>query len=213
MCAPSWRSCSTLVGDLVELARDEPPAAHVVESFDLADVVDRAVSRVRLRAPRSEFDVATLPWWVVGESGAVERAVTNLLDNAAKWGPADGTIKIRLANGVLTVDDQGPGIDPGDLPHVFERFYRSRESRSMPGSGLGLAIVHQIVERHSGTVTAGAAPDSGTRMTMWLPGNAVNVTGPRPQVHQPLAPRGHGTGRPAAGTDGRVEPGSVTSNP
>ena len=60
---------STLVGDLVELARDEPPAANVVESFDLAEVVDRAVSRVRLRAPRSEFDVATLPWWVVGESG------------------------------------------------------------------------------------------------------------------------------------------------
>jgi two-component system sensor histidine kinase MprB len=205
---------STLVGDLVELARDEAPSAHVVESFDLAEVVDRAVSRVRLRAPRAEFDVATLPWWVVGETGAVERAVTNLLDNAAKWGPAEGTITVRLANGVLTVDDQGPGIDPDDLPHVFERFYRSKESRSMPGSGLGLAIVHQIVERHSGTVTAGSAPDGrGTRMTMWLPGNAVNVTGPRPQVHQPLSPRGRGAGRPRDDADGRVEPGSVPSNP
>ncbi len=125
---------STLVGDLVELARDEP-LTHVVETFDLAEVVDRAVSRVRLRAPRTAFDVVTLPWWVVGESGAVERAVTNLLDNAAKWGPDGSTVTVRLANGVLTVDDQGPGIDPGDLPHVFERFYRSRESRSMPGSG------------------------------------------------------------------------------
>jgi two-component system sensor histidine kinase MprB len=198
---------STLVGDLVELARDEPPAAHAVESFDLAEVVDRAVSRVRLRAPRSEFDVATLPWWVVGESGAVERAVTNLLDNAAKWGPADGTITVRLANGVLTVDDQGPGIAPADLPHVFERFYRSRESRSMPGSGLGLAIVHQIVERHSGAVTAGAAPGGGTRMTMWLPGNPVPVTGARPPVHQPLVPPGRGS------EHRRIEPGSLTSNP
>jgi two-component system, OmpR family, sensor histidine kinase MprB len=162
---------STLVGDLVELARDEPPAAHVVESFDLAEVVDRAVARVRLRAPRSSFDVATLPWWVTGETGAVERAVTNLLDNAAKWGPPDGTVTVRLANGVLTVDDQGPGIDPADLPHVFERFYRSRESRALPGSGLGLAIVHQVVERHAGAVTAGAAPGGGTRMTMWLPGH------------------------------------------
>ena len=198
---------STLVGDLVELARDEPPAAHVVESFDLAEVVDRAVSRVRLRAPRSEFDVATLPWWVVGESGALERAVTNLLDNAAKWGPADGTVTVRLANGVLTVDDQGPGIDAADLPHVFERFYRSRESRSMPGSGLGLAIVHQIVERHSGAVTAGAAPSGGTRMSLWLPGHPVPVTGPRRPVHQPLVPPGR---RPE---NREVEPGSVPSNP
>ena len=189
---------STLVGDLVELARDEPPAANVVESFDLAEVVDRAAARVRLRAPRSEFDVATLPWWVVGESGAVERAVTNLLDNAAKWGPADGTITVRLANGVLTVDDQGPGIDPADLPHVFERFYRSRESRSMPGSGLGLAIVHQIVERHSGAVTAGDAPGGGTRMTMWLPGNPVPLTIPRPPVHQPLVPPGRESEAPPA---------------
>jgi two-component system sensor histidine kinase MprB len=180
---------STLVGDLVELAREEAPAANVVETFDLAEVVDRAVSRVRLRAPRSVFDVATLPWWVTGESGAVERAVTNLLDNAAKWGPAEGTVTVRLANGVLTVDDQGPGIDPADLPHVFERFYRSPESRSMPGSGLGLAIVHQVVDRHGGSVVAGAAPSGGTRMSMWMPGFPVDAGGPRPQVRQPLVPQ------------------------
>ena len=144
---------------------------------------------------------------MVGESGAVERAVTNLLDNAAKWGPADGTVTVRLANGVLTVDDQGPGIDPADLPHVFERFYRSRESRSMPGSGLGLAIVHQVVERHAGTVTAGGAPGGGTRMTMWLPGHPVHADDPA------------SAGPPAAGAAGPrvrappVEPGSVTSDP
>ncbi len=160
---------TTLVGDLVELARDEP-LTHVVETFDLAEIVDRAVSRVRLRAPRTQLDVVTLPWWVIGESGAVERAVTNLLDNAAKWGPEGSTVTVRLANGVLTVDDQGPGIDPADLPHVFERFYRSRESRSMPGSGLGLAIVQQVVGRHSGAVYAGRSPGGGARLTMWLPG-------------------------------------------
>ena len=122
-----------------------------METFDLAEVVDRAVSRVRLpRAAQRSSTSPPLPWWVVGESGAVERAVTNLLDNAAKWSPADGTITVRLANGTLTVDDQGPGIEPDDLPHVFERFYRSTESRSMPGSGLGLAIVQQVVGRHSG---------------------------------------------------------------
>jgi two-component system sensor histidine kinase MprB len=190
---------STLVGDLVELARDEP-LTHLVETFDLAEVVDRAVGRVRLRAPRTGFDVITLPWWVVGESGSIERAVTNLLDNAAKWGPDGSTVTVRLANGVLTVDDQGPGIDPADLPHVFERFYRARESRSMPGSGLGLAIVQQVVGRHAGAVQAGAAQGGGARFTLWLPGG--------PEHPAARAPGGVPTERIRTGT-----PGGGTSGP
>jgi two-component system sensor histidine kinase MprB len=187
---------STLVGDLVELARDEP-LTHVVETFDLAEVVDRAAGRVRLRAPRTQLDVVTLPWWVVGESGAVERAVTNLLDNAAKWSPEGSTVTVRLANGVLTVDDQGPGIDPADLPHVFERFYRSRESRSMPGSGLGLAIVHQVVSRHAGAVQAGPAPGGGARLTLWLPGGPEHPAARAPGGVPTERMR---TGTPAGGT-------------
>ncbi len=191
---------STLVGDLVELARDEP-LTHLVETFDLAEVVDRAVGRVRLRAPRTEMDVVTLPWWVVGESGSIERAVTNLLDNAAKWGPDGSTVTVRLANGVLTVDDQGPGIDPADLPHVFERFYRARESRSMPGSGLGLAIVQQVVGRHAGAVQAGAAPGGGARFTLWLPGGpehpAARAPGGVPTERMRTSTPGGGTSGPS----------------
>jgi two-component system, OmpR family, sensor histidine kinase MprB len=160
---------TTLIGDLVELARDEP-MAHVVEPVDLAEVVDRAVSRVRRRAPGVSFDVDADPWWVVGESSALERGVTNLLDNAAKWSPPEGVVTVRVAGGVLTVDDQGKGIADADLPHVFDRFYRAEESRSMPGSGLGLSIVRQVVERHSGSVTAGHCPSGGTRFTVRLPG-------------------------------------------
>ena len=163
---------TTLIGDLVELARDEP-MAHVVEPVDLAEVVDRAVSRVRRRAPGIVFDVEAQPWWVVGESSALERAVTNLLDNAAKWSPPDGVVTARIDEGVLTVDDQGEGISEVDLPHVFERFYRAEESRSMPGSGLGLAIVRQVVERHSGSVTAGRCPGGGSRFTLILPGSSM----------------------------------------
>jgi two-component system, OmpR family, sensor histidine kinase MprB len=162
---------TTLIGDLVELAREEP-MAHVVEPVDLAEVVDRAVARVRLRAPGIIFNVKADPWWVVGESAALERAVTNLLDNAAKWSPPEGLVTVGIADGELTVDDEGEGISEADLPHVFDRFYRAEESRSMPGSGLGLSIVRQVVERHSGTVTAGRCPSSaGSRFTVRLPGS------------------------------------------
>ncbi len=160
---------TTLIGDLVELAREEP-MAHVVEPLDLAEVVDRAVARVRRRAPTIAFDVKTDPWWVVGESSALERAMTNLLDNAAKWSPPDGVVTVRIAEGTLTVDDEGQGISDADLPHVFDRFYRAEESRSMPGSGLGLSIVRQVVERHAGSVTAGRCPSGGSRFTVQLPG-------------------------------------------
>lgn len=163
---------STLVGALVELARDEP-LATVVETVDLAETVDHAVARVRRRAPAVEWDVDVEPWLVEGESGTVERAVTNLLDNAAKWSPAGGTVRVVLRGGTLTVDDEGPGIAEADLPHVFERFYRSDESRSMPGSGLGLAIVAQAAERHSGSVRAERSPAGGARLVLSLPGRAA----------------------------------------
>jgi two-component system sensor histidine kinase MprB len=160
---------STLVGDLVELARDEP-LAPVVEQVDLAEVVDRAVARARRRGTGLTFDVATEPWWVTGESASLERAVTNLLDNAVKWSPPEGTVRIRLNHGTLTVDDEGPGIAPGDREQVFERFYRSEESRSMPGSGLGLSIVRQVIERHSGNVRVDETERGGTRMVLQVPG-------------------------------------------
>jgi two-component system sensor histidine kinase MprB len=163
---------STLVGDLVELARDEP-IRPVVEQVDLADVVDRAIARARRRGSTLTFEVDTEPWWVTGESRSLERAVTNLLDNAVKWSPRGGTVRVRLNHGQLTVDDDGPGIAEEDRGQVFDRFYRSEESRSMPGSGLGLSIVRQVAERHSGAVRADEAPGGGTRMVLQLPGHAL----------------------------------------
>jgi two-component system sensor histidine kinase MprB len=168
---------SALVGDLVELARDEP-MTHVVAQVDLADVVDRAVTRVRRRAQGISFDVSTDPWLVVGDSNSLERAVTNLLDNAAKWSPADGTVAVRLADGVLTVDDEGSGVAEADRPHVFERFYRAEESRGMPGSGLGLAIVRQVVDRHGGRIEVSRAPSGGARFALWVPGVGSAVESP-----------------------------------
>jgi two-component system sensor histidine kinase MprB len=174
---------TTLVGDLVELARDEPTPA-VIGTVELHEVLEQAVARVRRRAPSLSFVVSADPWYVEGDSPALERALTNLLDNAAKWSPPSGTVTVALHGGAVTVDDEGTGIAEEDLPHIFERFYRSDVSRAMPGSGLGLSIVAQVAERHAGTVEAGRSPSGGTRMTFRLPG----ASSPKPAEPPATAP-------------------------
>lgn len=174
---------STLVGDLVELARDEP-LTHAVQTLELADIVERALARVRLRSHGVEFDVDLDGWRVLGEATSLERAAINLLDNAVKWSPPGGRVEVRLSGGVLTVCDQGPGIAEADLPHVFERFYRSADSRTMPGSGLGLSIVRQVALRHGGSVEADNVPGAGARLSLRLP------AAPHFVVHwQPATPK------------------------
>lgn len=157
-----------LVADLVELARDDVKLWEG-RPLDVAEIVSTAAERARRRAPAVHFDVRTRPFTVFGDARALERAVLNLLDNAGKWTPAGGTVTVRLGDGVLTVIDEGPGIEEADLPFVFDRFYRSQESRRMPGSGLGLAIVRQAAERHGGSVTAARAPRGGAEFTLRLP--------------------------------------------
>jgi two-component system sensor histidine kinase MprB len=99
--------------------------------------------------------------------------VTNLLDNAAKWSPPLGVVSVVLSSGELRVADQGRGIAEEDLPHVFDRFYRSTDSRTMAGSGLGLAIVRQVAERHGGSVQAGRSPEGGASFVLRVPGEAL----------------------------------------
>jgi two-component system sensor histidine kinase MprB len=166
---------TTLIGDLVELARDEP-VSPTVEPVELTAVLGQAVARVRRRAD-VEFVVRTSPWWVTGDADALERAITNLLDNAAKWSPEGGVVTVTLDQGTLMVADQGPGISPRDLPHVFDRFYRSAESRGMPGSGLGLSIVRSIAERHGGGVRAGSGPGGGAAFWLSIPGQPAPPEG------------------------------------
>lgn len=168
---------TTLVGDLVELARDDIPLA-VHEPVELADVIERAVERARRRAPGIIFDVRVVPWTLLGDSNALERAVLNLLDNAAKWSLPGGRVRLELCavgdgTAILDVADSGPGIADVDLPRVFDRFYRSAQARTMPGSGLGLAIVKQVAERHGGAVVAGRAPEGGALLRLYLPGRPL----------------------------------------
>jgi two-component system, OmpR family, sensor histidine kinase MprB len=166
---------STLVGDLVELAREDAPQV-VHEPVELTEVVERALVRAGRRAPDVHFEVDLEPWSLLGDANALERAVLNLLDNAAKWSPAGATVDVRLVptgrgTAAVQVADTGPGIAEADRPYIFERFYRSPDARTLPGSGLGLAIVAQVVARHGGSVRAGQRPEGGgTLMTVELPG-------------------------------------------
>ncbi|MDX6298500.1 MAG: two-component system, OmpR family, sensor histidine kinase MprB [Nocardioidaceae bacterium] len=191
---------STLVGDLVELARDEP-LSRTPEPLDMADIVARAVDRVRRRAPSVAFETQVPPWWVVGEAQILERAVTNLLDNAAKWSPAGGTVRIAMNRGELTVSDEGPGVAEADLPLIFERFYRASDARTMSGSGLGLSIVRQAAERHGGSVRAFNRQPHGAIFAMTLPGSPYRPMGERwsPEgAGAPSTPGLAGNGRPRA---------------
>jgi two-component system sensor histidine kinase MprB len=109
------------------------------------------------------------PSLVEAAPSRLDRALGNLLDNAEKWSPPGTAIEVRVADGQVQVRDHGPGIDPADLPHVFDRFYRAPAARGKPGSGLGLAIVQQVVESHGGNVAAGNAPDGGALLRLSLP--------------------------------------------
>ncbi|GAA4410565.1 sensor histidine kinase [Actinokineospora soli] len=164
-----------LIGDLVELARADA-AVDVHEHVELTEVVEQALDRARRRAGDVRFEVNLRPWHLIGHAATLERAVLNLLDNAVKFSPPGGTVRVTLDDvgtgyAFLQVADQGPGISDADLPHVFERFYRSEEARTLPGSGLGLAIVKQAAQRHGGSVYAGRSVDGGALMAMRLPGH------------------------------------------
>jgi two-component system sensor histidine kinase MprB len=158
-----------LIAELIELARgDQLPGEP--EDFRLDLLAAQAVERTRRNLPDIRFSIDLEESIVYGNADAIERALANLLDNAAKWSPPAGQIEVRVRNGHVTVRDHGPGIDDEDLPYVFDRFYRSRAARGRPGSGLGLAIVRQVATAHGGEVTAERADGGGTLMTLRLDG-------------------------------------------
>jgi two-component system, OmpR family, sensor histidine kinase MprB len=152
---------TSLVADIVELARGAKPG-ELVDDVRVDRIVEDVAARARTRAHDGvTLDVRTEPTLVRGEPERIQRAISNLVDNALKWSPDGATVEIELAEGGLSVRDHGPGFSESDLPHVFERFYRADSARALPGSGLGLAIVRQAVEAHGGQVQATNAEGGG----------------------------------------------------
>jgi two-component system, OmpR family, sensor histidine kinase MprB len=164
---------ASLIGDLQELSRSEGQRGERVQVVALQDTLDAALRRARLRGPELKITADVQPWFVRAEPSALERAFVNILDNAVKFSPEGGTIDVTLDHGVLTVRDHGPGIPEDELPHVFDRFWRSPDARALPGSGLGLSIVARTVQQAGGQVTLARASGGGTVATVRLPGAPV----------------------------------------
>ncbi len=162
---------TTLISELIDLARGEQQMAKP-EEVRLDLVACEAVERARRNRPAVTFTTNLQESTVQGVPSTIERAVANLLDNAAKWSPPGGDVEVAVRDGEVSVRDHGPGIDEEDLPYVFDRFYRSRSARGRPGSGLGLAIVRQVAVAHGGEVVAEPADGGGTRMTLRLNGGS-----------------------------------------
>ena len=169
-----------LVGDLVDLARDAEHELEPATVVRLDIAVAEAVDRVRPRAGTVEFELDASPTRVRAVERRVERAISNLLDNAVKWSPPGATVEVRVADGEVSVRDHGPGIDENDLPHVFDRFYRSATARGLPGSGLGLAIVRQVADDGGGSVAAENAEGGGARLVLRLPAAVEAAPVPTP---------------------------------
>ena len=163
---------TSLIAELIELARTEQQTVEPEDvRLDLAAA--EALERARRNHPEISFSSSLDESTVHGVPATIERAIGNLLDNAAKWSPTGAEVELAVHDGVVKVRDHGPGIAEEDLPYVFDRFYRARSARGLPGSGLGLAIVRQVAETHGGDVVAERAAGGGTSMTLRFNGHAV----------------------------------------
>jgi two-component system sensor histidine kinase MprB len=156
---------SELVAELVALDRAED-ADTEPEDVRLDLLAAETIERARRNSNGVTFTPDLHESTVRGVPGSIERAVGNLLDNAAKWSPPDGDVEVSVRDGEVVVRDHGPGIDESDLPYVFDRFYRAPSARGLPGSGLGLAIVRQVAEAHGGSVAVERPEGGGTRVRM-----------------------------------------------
>jgi len=164
---------SALIGDLIELARGDLPH-DMVEDVRLDRILEESISRARRDHPEVAFESSLQPVTVEGVPERLGRAANNLLDNAARHSPPHGVVEVTVDANGLRVRDHGTGVDEADLPYVFDRFYRGKNSRGRQGSGLGLAIVRQVAVQLGGSVSAANAPDGGAIFSVHLPTAAAD---------------------------------------
>jgi two-component system sensor histidine kinase MprB len=167
---------SHLVAELIDLAREEEGTPAPAVDVRLDEIAQAAVAIAAPEWPNVEFRLVAEPSSVKGDPDRIERAIRNLLDNAAKWSPAGGVIDVVVQAGEVAVRDYGPGVSEADAPHVFDRFWRAPTARRMPGSGLGLSIVREVARSHGGTVGVERAPGGGALFRIRFPATQVSAT-------------------------------------
>lgn len=168
--------CRALVGGLqrgaVERARQRPPELQTVDLRDLLDQAAREAMIAHGVTLRLELELPGRPVQAPVDPDAVLRALSNLLDNAARHAP-DAPVRLSIcedgSTALITVADRGPGIPPADLPRVHEAFYRSSASAGVEGTGLGLATVQAVADRHEGTLEVSSQPGEGTEVRLRMP--------------------------------------------
>jgi signal transduction histidine kinase len=171
---------SSIVEGLFSLARLDAGEAKIKnESCDLCELARSTLDQMRLLADEKNISVtvdAPQPVFVMGDAARLRQVIVNLLDNAIKYTVPGGSVMVSVQrNGtgaILAVKDNGVGIPPDALPHIFERFYRADKVRSrtaIQGAGLGLSIVQAICEAHGGGITASSREGAGTTLTVTLP--------------------------------------------
>jgi two-component system sensor histidine kinase KdpD len=168
---------SSLVGNLLTMSRIQSAAVRLdLVPTDVAEVADSALSLVDRRGHRIERDLDSRPP-VLADPQLLERVLGNLLDNACKWSPPGGAVRVDAdASGgsvVIRVVDSGPGIPRDRWADAFAPFQRLGDSSGVEGTGLGLAIAHGFVEAMSGTIEIEDTPGGGTTMVLTLPAAAV----------------------------------------
>jgi signal transduction histidine kinase len=171
---------SRLVNNLLDLGRIEVGVGLQVEKFSVLDILERATSLLQLQASEKNIILnleipKNLPPTIEADQALLHQAVYNLIENALKYTPENGSVTVRvqtLPNDLIfEVEDTGIGIAPDDLPRLFEKFYRGkqREARAQHGTGLGLAIVHSIAEQHGGRIWVESQLGKGSRFLLQIP--------------------------------------------
>ena len=178
-CLDEVQGVQRVTEELLELARiDAREKTETARPITVSEIVGAAVSAVMPEAERRGILVVVEdpPEVLVNAAPvAAKIALANILDNAVKFSPPGGDVRVVVTAGrndaVIVVSDAGPGVSPEDVPQLFQRFYRGKASRAtaVPGVGLGLAISRGLIERHGGRISVGASGDKGATFTIHLP--------------------------------------------
>jgi len=176
----------SFVNDWLLLSRlEQGKGIKEAKEVDVAEIVKAVVTRATQDPLAQKITiqaaVARSPGTIRGDPDSLDELVSNLVDNAARYTPAGGTVTVEVdatADGAeVTVRDTGPGISPEELEHIFEPFYRGHAQKSIPGTGLGLPIVKSIAERHGGRVEVRTVLGEGSAFRVFLPRAGTKAIG------------------------------------